>query len=310
MPVFHFRSNMAQIIDGSGLAKDLRCELRKELEQFTAAGHRAPHLTAIMVGEDPASQKYVQNKMNACKEIGISSETKVLPASTTQDELLELIREQNANPNVNGILVQLPVPEHMDERTICNAVCVTKDVDGFNEINVGRLALDMEGIIPATPQGIKAMLELSNIETFGRNAVVVGRSKNVSLPIAILLSSDGKNATKALDATVTICHRYTPPKELAKFCRQADIIVVAVGKPGLITKDMVKPGACVIDVGINRVQDEAGNFRLVGDVDFEEVRQVAGHISPVPGGVGPMTVAMLMKNTIKAAKSQVDYQCD
>ncbi|KAH8399615.1 hypothetical protein KR215_005035 [Drosophila sulfurigaster] len=306
-----FYSNMAQIIDGSGLAKDIRCELRKELEQFMAAGHRAPHLTAIIVGEDPASQKYVTNKMNACKEIGISSETKVLPASTTQDELLQLISEQNSNPNVNGILVQLPVPDHMDERTICNAVCAEKDVDGFNEINVGRLALDMEGLIPATPQGIKAMLELSNIETFGRNAVVVGRSKNVSLPMAILLSSDGKNATNALDATVTICHRYTPPKELAKFCRQADIIVVAVGKPGLITKDMVKPGACVIDVGINRIKDEqTGNFRLVGDVDFDEVRQVAGHISPVPGGVGPMTVAMLMKNTIKAAKSQVAYRSD
>lgn len=263
-------SNMAQLIDGAALAKDTLCDLRKEVEKFVAAGHRAPHLTAIIVGDDPASQVYVNNKMKACRDVGIRSETKVLPPTTTQEELLQLIEEYNLNENVSGILVQLPVPEHIHERTICDAIRVDKDVDGFNMINMGRLALDMAGIVPATPLGVKAMLKHYNIETFGRNAVVVGRSKNVSLPMAILLSSDGKNETKALDATVTICHRYTPPKELAKFCSQADIIVVAVGKPGLITKDMVKPGACIIDVGINRITDEqTGKTRLVGDVDFD-----------------------------------------
>ncbi|XP_015038244.1 bifunctional methylenetetrahydrofolate dehydrogenase/cyclohydrolase, mitochondrial isoform X1 [Drosophila pseudoobscura] len=296
-------SNMAQIIDGKVISQEIRLKLNEEVAQFVNAGNPQPHLTAVIVGEDPASEIYVRNKMTACKEVGISSETKRLPATTTEEELLQLIGELNRDDSVSGVLVQLPVPEQINERTICNAVAPEKDVDGFNEINMGRLALDMEGFVPATPLAVKTLLEHCNIETFGRNAVVVGRSKNVSLPLAILMHSDGKNATKALDATVTICHRYTPPKELAIHCRQADIIVVAVGKPGLITKDMVKPGACVIDVGINRIKDEkTGNDKLVGDVDFEEVRQVAGHISPVPGGVGPMTVTMLMYNTLKAAK--------
>ncbi|XP_064535631.1 bifunctional methylenetetrahydrofolate dehydrogenase/cyclohydrolase, mitochondrial isoform X1 [Drosophila montana] len=302
--------NMAQIINGNDMAQDIRKNLRNELLQFVAAGHRQPHLTAIIVGEDPASKTYVEKKVLACKEIGISSRTIVLPKPTTQEELLRLIEEENKNENVNGLLVQLPVPEHIDERTICNAISADKDVDGFNEKNIGRLALDMNCIVPATPLGVKTMLQRSNIQTFGRNVVVVGRSKNVSLPLAIILHSDGKHAAKGLDATVTICHRNTPAKELAKHCRQADIIVVAVGKPGLITKDMVKPGACVIDVGISRIQDEAGKFKLVGDVDFDEVRQVAGHITPVPGGVGPMTVAMLMQNTILAAKKQASNRTD
>ncbi|XP_034660254.1 bifunctional methylenetetrahydrofolate dehydrogenase/cyclohydrolase, mitochondrial isoform X1 [Drosophila subobscura] len=300
-----FTSNMAQIIDGKLISAEKLTKLRQEVAEFVGAGNPIPQLTAVIVGEDPASQRYVRHKMVACKEVGIASETKWLPANTTQEELLQLIGQLNGDDNVSGVLVQLPVPEHIDERTICNAVAPEKDVDGFNEINMGRLALDMEGFVPATPLGVKELLEHSNIATHGRNAVVVGRSKNVSLPLAILMHSDGKNATKALDATVTICHRYTPPKELAKHCRQADIIVVAVGKPGLITKDMVKPGACVIDVGITEITDEkTGKRKLVGDVDFEEVRQVAGHITPVPGGVGPMTVTMLMYNTLKAAKTQ------
>ncbi|KAH8258001.1 hypothetical protein KR038_004011, partial [Drosophila bunnanda] len=298
-------SNMAQLIDGKSIAQDIRKQLNQELKEIVAAGCPVPHLTAVIVGEDEASKRYVANKMVACKEVGISCETKRLPASTTQEELLDLIAQLNKDPQVSGILVQLPVPDHINERTICNAVNVDKDVDGFNEQNMGRLALDMDALIPATPLGVKRLLEHFNIETMGRNAVVVGRSKNVSLPMAILLSSDGKYSTKAMDATVTICHRYTPPKELARYCRNADIIVVAVGKVGLITKDMIKPGACVIDVGINRIKDEkTGSFKLVGDVDFDEVRQVAGHITPVPGGVGPMTVAMLLHNTLKACKKQ------
>ncbi|KAH8283805.1 hypothetical protein KR054_001826, partial [Drosophila jambulina] len=298
-------SNMAQLIDGKGIAQDIRKQLSQEVKELVATGCPVPHLTAVIVGEDVASQRYVANKMISCQEVGMSCETKKLPESTTQEELLELIAELNQDPKVSGILVQLPVPDHIDERTICNAVHVDKDVDGFNEQNMGRMALDMDSIIPATPLGVKRLLEHLNIETLGRNAVVVGRSKNVSLPMAILLSSDGRYATKAMDATVTICHRHTPPKELARYCRNADIIVVAVGKPGLITKDMIKPGACVIDVGINRIKDEkTGTFKLVGDVDFDEVREVAGHITPVPGGVGPMTVAMLLHNTLKACRKQ------
>ncbi|KAH8375838.1 hypothetical protein KR200_000955 [Drosophila serrata] len=298
-------SNMAQLIDGKSIAQDIRKQLTQELKELLTTGCPVPHLTAVIVGEDEASKKYVANKMVACREVGISCETKKLPASTTQEELLDVIAKLNKDPQVSGILVQLPVPDHINERTICNAVHVDKDVDGFNEQNMGRLALDMDSLVPATPLGVKRLLEHFNIETLGRNAVVVGRSKNVSLPMAILLSSDGRYNTKALDATVTICHRHTPPKELARYCRNADIIVVAVGKVGLITKDMIKPGACVIDVGINRIKDEkTGTFKLVGDVDFDEVRQVAGHITPVPGGVGPMTVAMLLHNTLKASKKQ------
>ncbi|XP_037952160.1 bifunctional methylenetetrahydrofolate dehydrogenase/cyclohydrolase, mitochondrial-like isoform X4 [Teleopsis dalmanni] len=299
-------SNMAQIIDGKAIAAQIRGELRDEVKEFTAAGNRTPHLTAILVGEDPASQTYIRMKMDAAKEIGISSETKRLPKHTTEEELLNIIEQLNNDSTIDGILVQLPVPEHMNERKICNAVHYEKDVDGFNERNVGRMCLDMKTLMPATPYGVKVLLERLCIETFGKNAVVVGRSKNVGLPLAILLHGDGRHESKPMDANVTICHRFTPPKELAKHCRNADIIVTATGVPGLIKKDMIKPGACVIDVGITRITDEkTGKTKLVGDVDFDEVRQVAGHITPVPGGVGPMTVAMLMRNTIEAAKNLI-----
>lgn len=293
---------MAQLIDGKAIAAQIRAELREEVKQFVAAGNRAPQLTAILVGEDPASETYVSNKMKAAKEIGIDSVTKRIPASTKEQELLDLIEKLNKEDTVDGILVQLPLPSHMRERVICNAVTCGKDVDGFNEINVGRMCLDMESVIPCTPLGVQELIKRSNIETFGKNAVVVGRSKNVGMPIAMLLSSDGRNETKAMDATVTICHRYTPRSELEKYCKLADIIVTATGVPGLVTADMVKDGACIIDVGITRITDANGKNKLVGDVDFEEVKKVAGHITPVPGGVGPMTVAMLMKNTIEAAK--------
>ncbi|KAI8129023.1 mitochondrial, Bifunctional methylenetetrahydrofolate dehydrogenase/cyclohydrolase [Lucilia cuprina] len=295
--------SMAQIIDGKAIAAQIRAEIRQDVEDFIAKGNRKPHLTAIIVGEDQASETYVRMKMNAAKDIGISSETKRLPANITEQELLEVIDQLNNDPNVDGILVQLPVPEHMNERKICNAVVCEKDVDGFNVFNVGRMCLDMKSMIPATPLGVIELLRRTNIDTFGKNAVVVGRSKNVSMPIAMLMHADGRNETNAMDATVTICHRFTPPKELAKYCSMADIIITATGVPGLITKEMVKPGACVIDVGITRITDSNGKTKLVGDVDYDEVRQVAGYITPVPGGVGPMTVAMLMLNTVTAAKN-------
>lgn len=294
---------MAQLIDGKQIASDIRAELREQIEEWMGQGHRAPQLTAVLIGTDPASCTYVRNKMKAAEDVGIKSETMNISPDITEEELLKLIDELNNNDNVDGILVQLPVPDHINERRICNAISCDKDVDGFNERNVGRLCLDMKTLIPCTPLGVQELIKRTGVETFGKNAVVVGRSKNVGMPIAMLLHADGRNDTCAMDATVTICHRFTPPEQLEKFCRLADIIVTATGVPGLIRADMVKPGACVIDVGITRVTDSAGKTKLVGDVDFDAVKEVAGYITPVPGGVGPMTVAMLMRNTFVAAKN-------
>ncbi|XP_053689745.1 bifunctional methylenetetrahydrofolate dehydrogenase/cyclohydrolase, mitochondrial isoform X2 [Sabethes cyaneus] len=295
---------MAKLIDGKQIATDIRGELREQVEQWIEQGHRAPQLTAILIGDDPASRTYVANKMKAAEDVGIKSKTERYGADITEEQLLQRIEELNRDDGVDGILVQLPVPEHINERKVCNSVSCDKDVDGFNERNVGRLCLDMNTLIPCTPLGVQELIKRCQIETFGKNAVVVGRSKNVGMPIAMLLHADGRNDTCAMDATVTICHRFTPPEELKRFCRTADIIVTATGVPNLIRADMIKEGATVIDVGITRVPDPVtGKNKLVGDVDFEEVRKVAGHITPVPGGVGPMTVAMLMKNTFIAAKN-------
>lgn len=242
--------------------------------------------------------------MKAAADVGIESKTERFGTEITEEQLLERIDQLNNDDAVDGILIQLPVPNHIDERKVCNAVSCDKDVDGFNERNIGRLCLDMNTLIPCTPLGVQELIKRTGIETFGKNAVVVGRSKNVGMPIAMLLHADGRNDTCAMDCTVTICHRFTPPQELKRFCRTADIIVTATGVPGLITSDMIKEGAAIIDVGITRITDPStGKKKLVGDVDFEEVRKKAGLITPVPGGVGPMTVAMLMKNTIIAAKN-------
>lgn len=294
---------MAKIIDGKQIAADIRRELRDEISEWVAQGKRAPKLTTILVGSDPASATYIRNKIAAAAEIGIESDHRELPLSITQDELITMINELNEDDSVDGILVQLPVPEHINERTICNTVSPDKDVDGFNEQNVGRLCLDMESLVACTPLGIRELLKRTGIETFGKNAVVAGRSKNVGLPIALLLHSDERHGGGGMDATVTICHRYTPVEDLKRSCQSADIVISATGVPGLITADMIKPGACVIDVGIIRIKDKDGNTKIVGDVDYENVKEVAGHITPVPGGVGPMTVAMLMKNTLTAAKN-------
>ncbi|KAF8789528.1 Bifunctional methylenetetrahydrofolate like protein [Argiope bruennichi] len=248
-------------------------------------------------------------KLKAAQKTGISSETIIRPNKTTEDEVLNIIRELNDNPNVDGILVQLPLPNHMNERKVCNAIAPHKDVDGFHVVNVGRFCLDMNALMPCTPLGIMELLRRTGIETFGKNAVVCGRSKNVGMPMAMLLHADGIGETQAGDATVTICHRHTPAQQLVEFTKTADILVVATGIPHLITADMVKEGVAVIDVGISRIKDPVtGKSKLVGDVDFDGVIEKASYITPVPGGVGPMTVAMLMRNTYMAACSTIRYE--
>ncbi|XP_061039918.1 bifunctional methylenetetrahydrofolate dehydrogenase/cyclohydrolase, mitochondrial-like [Eubalaena glacialis] len=293
---FHLSAvrNEAVVISGRKLAEQIKQEVRQEVEEWVASGNKRPHLSVILVGENPASHSYVLNKTRAAADVGINSETIVKPASISEEELLNLINKLNNDDNVDGLLVQLPLPEHIDERKICNAVSPDKDVDGFHVINVGRMCLDQNSMLPATPWGIP---------TLGKNVLVAGRSKNVGMPIAVLLHMDGVHERPRGDATVTISHRYTPKEQLKKHTALADIVVSAAGIPNLITADMIKEGAAVIDVGINRIQDPiTAKPKLVGDVDFEGVRKKASYITPVPGGVGPMTVAMLMKNTIIAAK--------
>uniref|UniRef100_A0A3B4G8W3 Bifunctional methylenetetrahydrofolate dehydrogenase/cyclohydrolase, mitochondrial-like n=1 Tax=Pundamilia nyererei TaxID=303518 RepID=A0A3B4G8W3_9CICH len=294
----------AVVISGKKLARQIRDEVRADLEEWVSTGHRRPHLSVILVGDNPASHSYVLNKTRAAADVGISSETILKHTNISEEELLDLIDKLNTDPRVDGLLVQLPLPEHIDERAVCNAVSPTKDVDGFHVVNVGRMCLDQSTMLPATPWGVWEIIKRTGIPTFGKNVVVAGRSKNVGMPIAMLLHTDGRHERPGGDATVTISHRYTPKDQLRQHTKIADIIVAAAGIPNLITADMIKEGAAVIDVGINRVQDPVtGKSRLVGDVDFEGVRQKAGFITPVPGGVGPMTVAMLMKNTVKAAKN-------
>ena len=286
----------ATIIDGKKLAESIRENTKKQIEERIAQGKSRPGLATILVGDDPASQTYVRNKHRACEAVGIQNISYHLPAETTQAELDALIAELNGRDDVSGILLQLPLPKHLDEESLLAAIKLTKDVDGFNPINIGRIAL--RGIdpvfIPCTPAGIMEMLREYGAPLEGANAVVVGRSNIVGMPVSLLL-------TKA-NATVTICHSRT--KNLAEVTKQADILIAAIGKAEFITADMVKPGAYVIDVGINSIDDPSrkSGYRLVGDVAYDEVAEVAGAITPVPGGVGPMTIAMLLKNTMRALK--------
>lgn len=301
----------AVIIDGKKIAEDIQEELKVVVSTCINAGKKRPKLVAILVGNHPSSKAYIGRKMQAAKAIGIESYTIHLGENISQAELLKEIDILNKDPSVDGVLVQLPLPKGMNEREVCQAIVPKKDVDGFHLQNLGNLTLDNSSIVPATALAVKELVLRSKIDTFGKNAVVVGRSKHVGLPIALLLHADGKGETGALDMTTTICHRYTPHTELEKFTKLADLVVVAAGVPGLITKEMIKPGACVIDVGITRVKTANGKYRLVGDVDYDGVKEVAGHITPVPGGVGPMTVAMLMKNTVTAAmRNQEEKQSD
>ncbi|MBQ3053881.1 MAG: bifunctional methylenetetrahydrofolate dehydrogenase/methenyltetrahydrofolate cyclohydrolase FolD [Clostridia bacterium] len=278
---------MAKIIDGKALALEIKEELAKKVAKMTEEGNR-PGLAVIIVGTDPASQVYVRNKCKDCEEIGVYSEEYALPAETSQDELCSLIDRLNDDSKISGILVQLPLPKHLDEKAVINKINPTKDVDAFHPSNVGKIMIGDYDFLPCTPAGVMELIAKSGTQVEGKKCVVVGRSNIVGKPQAMLLLH--KNGT------VTICHSRT--KDLAQECREADILVAAVGKAKLITGDMVKPGATVIDVGMNR--DENG--KLCGDVDFESVKNVAGAITPVPGGVGPMTRAILMKNTVHAAE--------
>lgn len=307
MHLSHIRQE-AVIIDGQKIATEIQEELKAVVDTCMNAGKKRPKLVAILVGNHPSSKAYVGRKMKAAKSVGIESYTIHLGENITQVDLLKEIDGLNRDPTVDGVLVQLPLPNGMNEKEVCQAIIPRKDVDGFHLENLGNLTLDSRSIVPATALAVRELVIRSKIETFGKNAVVVGRSKHVGLPIALLLHSDCKGETGALDMTTTICHRHTPHTELEKFTKLADLVVVAAGVPGLITKEMVKPGACIIDVGITRVKTADGKHRLVGDVDYDGVKEVAGYITPVPGGVGPMTVAMLMKNTVTAAMTNQEDQ--
>ena len=283
-----------QLIDGNAIAKSIYAELKAEV---AGLGGPAPAVTFLRVGEDPASVFYVTKKARVAADIGIQSEVRVMPETITEAELLAEIDALNANPGIHGILVQAPLPAHIDERTVFNRVSPAKDVDGFNEVNLGRLCQDApDGFVSCTPGGIIELLVRSGIETRGKHAVVVGRSLIVGKPAALLLMRKGPGG----DATVTLCHSRTA--DLGAVIRSADLVVAAMGRPHAISGEMIAPGATVIDVGINRVDDPSAKkgYRIVGDVDFEAAKAHAGAITPVPGGVGPMTVAMLMRNTVLA----------
>lgn len=279
----------ARIIDGKSIAKELRESLTPRVAALKEQGI-TPGLTVIVVGDDPASAIYVRNKERACVKLGMNSQVLRFPAETTQEEILNTVRLLNQDDSVHGILVQLPLPRHIDEQAVLRAIDPDKDVDGFHAMNAGRLMNGEPGFVACTPKGVMRLLEVSGVELDGKNAVVVGRSNIVGKPMALLLLQ--KNCT------VTIAHSHT--KDLAAVTRSADILVVAVGRAGFITGDMIKPGAAVMDVGINRVDG-----KVAGDVDFESAKEVASCITPVPGGVGAMTIAMLMENTVEAAENYV-----
>lgn len=280
---------MAQIIDGKKISSEIRAEIAEQVKTLAGRGI-VPGLAVIIVGEDPASKVYVRNKGRACAEVGIYSEIIEMPENTSEGELLQKIEALNARAEIHGILVQLPLPRHINESAVIAAISPMKDVDAFSEVNVGKIMIGDYRFLPCTPAGVMELLRRSEIEIEGKHAVVVGRSNIVGKPQAMLLLH--------ANATVTVCHSRT--KNLAEICRGADILVVAIGKADFITADMVKPGAAVIDVGMNRRPDG----KLTGDVDYDAVSGVAGYITPVPGGVGPMTITMLLKNTLTAAELQ------
>ncbi|TWU59137.1 Tetrahydrofolate dehydrogenase/cyclohydrolase [Rubripirellula tenax] len=305
--VLEVKSMTARLLDGKRVAAEIRDEVGNEVRAFVQSGGPTPCLTAVLVGEDPASQVYVRNKAKACEKAGIDGRTMRLPADTTQIQLVEVVRGLNADPAVHGILVQLPLPaggnggQGFNERAILDTVDPNKDVDAFSPVNVGLLMQGRPRFLPCTPHGIVQLLHREKISVAGKHVVVVGRSDIVGKPMAMMLAQrDGSCGREVANATVTIAHSRTA--NLAEVCRSADILIAAVGVPEMIGGDMVADGAVVIDVGINRVEDGAGGYKLVGDVNFAEAMDKASAITPVPGGVGPLTIAMLLHNTLLAAK--------
>ena len=292
---------MAERIDGKKLSKIIKEEIAESVRQIRAEGGKIPHLAAVLVGENPASQVYVRNKVRSCEQVGFESTLLRLPAETTEAELLQTITRLNADAEIDGFIVQLPLPEHISEEKVTLAIDPAKDVDGFHPVNFGRMAQGLPCYLPATPFGILQMLERYEIPTEGKHCVVVGRSNIVGTPMSILLSRKAYPG----NCTVTLTHSRT--RDLAAEVRRADIVIAAIGRPNFVTADMVKEGATVIDVGINRIEDSSrkSGTRLVGDVDFEGVSQKAAFITPVPGGVGPMTVTSLLANTLKASRGEV-----
>ena len=285
-----------QLLDGKALALQIKEEIANEVRTLTAQGRRAPHLAAVIVGNDGASMTYVANKEKSSHEVGFTSSVYRMSESTTEKQLLESIEFLNNDPDIDGFIVQLPLPEHINEQKVINAISPDKDVDGFTPINIGRMVLGEECFVPATPMGICTLLQRYGIETAGKHCVVIGRSNIVGTPVANLLSRKG------VDCTVTMCHSRT--RNLAEIARQADILVVAIGKPEFVTADMVKEGAVVVDVGIHRVADASkkNGYRVIGDVKHDEVDRKCSWVTPVPGGVGPLTIVSLLQNTMKAYK--------
>ncbi len=289
---------MANIIDGKAIAEKIKGEIAEEVARMVEEGMRPPHLAAILVGDDGASMTYVGHKEKACARVGFKSTVYRLDRNTSQQQLLDLIRQINEDDGIDGLIVQLPLPEGLDEQLVINTISADKDVDGFHPFNTGKMMLGLPTFLPATPYGIMTLLKESKIETRGKHCVIIGRSNIVGKPMANLLSAKGEGA----DCTVTLCHSRTP--DLKHFTLDADIIIAALGHPRFLTADMVKPGAVIIDVGITRVEDKSkkSGFHLQGDVDYENVAPIASYITPVPGGVGPMTIVSLLKNTVAASK--------
>ena len=286
---------MAEILDGLSVSQKIKQEIKEEVTKIVQSGKKAPHLAAILVGENGASKAYVNSKVKDCKEVGFTSSLLKFPDTICENEILEEIKKLNENEEIDGFIVQLPLPKGIDQEKIIMAIDPKKDVDGFHPENFGKMALEMDSLLPATPFGIMQLLERYNIDTKGKKCVVIGRSRIVGRPMSILMSAKGT------DATVTLIHSHTP--NIEEYTQKADIIIVALGIPNYLKGDMIKEGAVVIDVGITRVNDDSERgYHLVGDVDFEACEKKASFITPVPGGVGPMTRAMLMKNTLLAYK--------
>lgn len=287
---------MTSILDGKATSLAIEAELTEAVNSRLASGKKRPHLAAVLVGDNPASRAYVGHKVKACARVGFESTLVERPLDISQEELLQVVHELNLDPEVDGFIVQLPLPDHINDQEVLEAVLPSKDVDGFHPVNAGKMALDLPCFLPATPMGIMSLLERANIDTQGKHAVILGRSSIVGTPMALLLRRNGIPG----NCTVTVCHSRT--QDLADHTRRADILVAAIGRAHFVTEDMVKPGAVVIDVGINRIPDatKKSGHRLTGDVDFDNVKSKCSWITPVPGGVGPMTIASLMQNTLTA----------